>query len=276
MRNTVSFITANFVAREVGWRLPEPFPQSWGVGDQATQACFKPIETYRERLATMLDAVQVMGFAAIDLWTAHLAPHWADEAHLHIAREELDRRGLRLVSLAGGMGQDRNHFDQICRLAVALGRPLLGGVAPIVGEQRHRVVEQLEAMDLRLAIENHAEKTPDELLARIGDGAGGRLGVAADTGWFGTQGYDAADALRILAPHLMHVHLKDVQAVGSHHTCAFGAGVVPIHHCVRTLREVGYTGPIGIEHEPHTHDPSDEIVQSFRELQQWMQQENAS
>lgn len=272
MRNPVSFVTANFVARETGWRLPEPFPQSWGVGDQATQAHFRPIGTYRARFGRMLDEVVAMGFADLDLWTAHLAPHWASEAHLDIAREELERRQLRVDSLAGGMGQDAAHFDEVCRLAVALGRPMLGGVTPVLSADRRMVVDRLERDDLRLAIENHAERTPEELLAQVGDGADGRIGVALDTGWFATQGYDAAKAIRVLVPHLMHVHLKDVRAAGEHHTCRFGEGVVPLRRCVEVLHEIGYTGPIGIEHEPHTHDPTGEVVDSLRQLRQWMKE----
>ena len=94
---------------------------------------------------------------------------------------------------------------------------------------------------MRLGIENHPEATPAELRRKItaADEAGhpGVFGTTVDTGWWGTQGYDAAVAIEELADRLLHVHLKDVRAVSEpHETCRWGDGIVPIERCVRTLR----------------------------------------
>ena len=40
MPNAISFITANFVAREIGYSMSD-----WGEGDRATQECFRPNES---------------------------------------------------------------------------------------------------------------------------------------------------------------------------------------------------------------------------------------
>ena len=40
---TISFVTANYVAREVGWAM-----HGWGHGDRETNAAFAPLETYAE------------------------------------------------------------------------------------------------------------------------------------------------------------------------------------------------------------------------------------
>ena len=94
----------------------------------------------------------------------------------------------------------------------------------------------LDAHGVRLGIENHPERTPAEVLAKIERG-GGVFGTTVDTGWWGTQGYDAAQAIEELGEHVLHVHLKDVLAVGEpHETCRWGEGVVPIEECVRALR----------------------------------------
>ncbi len=85
------------------------------------------------------------------------------------------------------------------------------------------------------------KKPPAELLAKIGDGGEGTIGAAVDTGWFGTQGYDAAVAIEELRDHLVHIHLKDVLAVGAHETCRYGEGVVPIERCVRRPQDASAT-----------------------------------
>ena len=128
----------------------------------------------------------------------------------------------------------------------------------------------LQAHGVRLAVENHPEKTPTEVLAKIerGDGA---FGTTVDTGWWGTQGYDAPQAILDLREHIVHVHLKDVRAVGEpHDTCVWGEGVVDIEACVGALQEMGYDGYLTIEHEPEDHDPSDEIVELRRRLEAWL------
>ena len=54
---------------------------------------------------------------------------------------------------------------------------------------------------VRLAIENHPERTPGEVLAKIERGDG-TLGATVDTGWWATQGYDAARAIEELGEHV--------------------------------------------------------------------------
>ena len=95
----VSFMSANYVAREIGFRMAD-----WGEGDRAANAWYEPIETYEERLDDLLSTVAGLGFDAIDLWTAHLNPAWATDAHVATAQALLARHGLRVISLAGRFG----------------------------------------------------------------------------------------------------------------------------------------------------------------------------
>ncbi len=262
----VSFMSANFVARQLGYRMDG----GWGQGDRTTNAFFAPIETFPERFGGMLDAVRAMGFRAIDLWLAHLHWSWATEAHLVAARDLLDRHGLRVVSLAGGFGATPEEFAAAARIAEAMGAGILGGSTPLLATDRAAVIETLDAFDLRLAVENHLEKTPDEMLAKLGDAAGGRVGTAVDTGWYATQSYDAADAITVLGDRVLHVHLKDVRAAGAHHTVALGDGIVPVERCLAALRQIGYAGRISIEHGPDDRDPTAECVESLTRLHGWL------
>jgi sugar phosphate isomerase/epimerase len=128
----------------------------------------------------------------------------------------------------------------------------------------------LERHGVRLAIENHPEKTPGEVREKIERG-NGTMGATVDTGWWGTQGYDAAQAIEELGEHVVHVHLKDVLAVGEpHDTCRWGEGIVGIPECVRALARIEYSGAIAIEHEPETFDPTGDVRAMREQLEGWL------
>ncbi|HEX3805812.1 MAG TPA: sugar phosphate isomerase/epimerase family protein [Gaiellaceae bacterium] len=255
----ITFMTANYVARETGYPLTD-----WGVGDRTTNAAFAPVETFAERFGVLLDDIRTLGFDAIDLWSAHLNPEWATEKHIASARDALDRRGMSVVSYASAVTPA--NVEPVCELASALGVTVLTGG---FSSETEALAPTLERHGVRLGIENHPEKTPAELLEKIERG-GPMFGATVDTGWWGTQGYDAAEAIEELRDHLVHVHLKDVRAPGGHDTCRWGEGVVPVEACVRTLQRLDYAGPLSVEHEPMSFDPSDDARAMRSELEGWL------
>ncbi|HEX7005352.1 MAG TPA: sugar phosphate isomerase/epimerase [Trueperaceae bacterium] len=264
--NLVSFMGANYVARQLDYRMT----RGWGQGEKAASEHLRPLGTFAERFGEILADVKRLGFQAIDLWTAHLSPAWATEAHIDTARDLLAEHRLAVTSLAGWFGSTAQEFDATCKLAAALGVPVLGGSTSMLDKDREFVVGRLEMYDLRLGVENHPEKTPEELLDKVGDGGRGRIGVTVDTGWFATQGYDAARAIAELANELFHVHLKDVREEGRHDTCRYGEGVVPVEECVRALQRAGYGRAMSVEHEPESFDPSEDCRFGRELLESWL------
>jgi sugar phosphate isomerase/epimerase len=254
-------MSANYVARQTGWAM-----RGWGHGDRETNAHFRPLETYAQRFDELLADVRALGFEAVDVWGAHLSPSWASDDHVAAARDAIDRRRLRVTSYATWLGDDSAEIERACEIALALGTSLIGaGVSDV-----DAAVPVLRERDVRLGIENHPEKTPAEVLEKIerGDGV---LGATVDTGWWATQGYDPVRAIDELAPHLLHVHLKDVLHEGEpHETCRWGDGIVDAEACVRALQRVGYGGAISVEHEPETHDPSDGCREMRERLETWL------
>jgi len=265
--STITFVTANYVARVVGFRMTG----GWGQGDRATNDYFRPIETYRARFDELLGAIQALGFQQVDLWNPHLNWTWATEEHIAIARDVLAQRGMSVASMAGGFGDSVEEFERACQLAAAIGMPMLGGSTAAIDGDRDGVVALLEHYDLRLALENHPQiPTPEAMLMKIGDGGAGRVGTAIDTGWYASMQCDAAKAIDVLGPHIMHVHLKDVHAPKGHETCRFGQGIVPLEVSVAALQRLGYRGPIAIEDEPEMHDPSENCVADLQMLRRWL------
>jgi L-ribulose-5-phosphate 3-epimerase len=256
----IAFMTANFVARETGYAM-----HGWGHGDRTTNERFQPLETYAERLGVILRDVRALGFDTVDVWGAYLNPAWATDEHVAAATELLSRHELDVSTYATWLGPAE--VERACEIARALGTTIIG--AGSSGDDAD-LVPVLREHGVRLAIENHPERTPSEVLERIaaGDGA---LASTVDTGWWATQGYDAVRAIEELGEHVAHVHLKDVLAEGEpHETCRWGDGIVPIEGCVRALQRLGYTGAFTVEHEPESYDPSDDCRAMRAELEEWL------
>ena len=251
---TLSFMSANYVAKELGYGAAD----DWGLFDAATNAAFEPVETFPTRFDALLVSITDLGFDAIDLWFGHLNWRWATAEHVAIARDAVTRHDLRVVSLAGSIGRTTAEVEAACRLANELDVDLIAGPGSILRTDRVRVAGILAAHGVRYGLENHPERTPSEVLEAIGDAD--VLGAAVDTGWWATQEYDPVAAIHELRDRLFHVHLKDVEEPGTHVTCMYGEGCARIVDCVEALLDVGYAGPVSVEHEPYDRDPTDECA----------------
>jgi len=263
----LSYMGANLVAQQIQWNMTE----GWMQGEDAANAWYAPIETFGERFRAFVDLVADAGFTYLDVWTAQLHWRWATPEHLRLAQSALAARGLTVTSYAGLFGDTTEEFATACHVAASIGAPVLSGNTTLLSSDRRALIAALEWSGVQLGIENHPETAPDQVLAKIGTDGHGRIGAAIDTGWWGTQGYDAAEAIRALGPHVVHVDLKDVLAAGAHETCALGDGVVPIAACVQALHDVGYRRPITIEHEPEHFDPMDDVLLSRERVLVWLE-----
>src|SRR3954465_15953607 len=194
-------MTANYVARETGYAM-----HGWGHGDRETQAAFAHVETYAERFDALLADVRALGFDTIDLWGANLGPEWATDAHVEAAGDALKRHALRVATYATWIGP--SNVERACELTLELGTTLIGG--GFSGDPE-AIAPVLAKYGVRLGIENHPEKTPAEGHPKIERGEG-TFGATVDTGWGGTQGYGAEQAIEELGDHVLHVLLKDVLA----------------------------------------------------------------
>ncbi len=262
--NPISFISANFVARELDYNMTE----GWMQGDTATQEFFKPLKTFEARFIAMLAEIKSMGFNHLDLWGAHLHPNWATPEHLGIAKNALREQGLTVTSLAAWCG-DLEALEGFTRVANALDTTIIAGGAPVLTQARAETLHILRQTGVKIAIENHPEKNALEVLAQIGSDHD-FIGAAPDTGWWGTQNMDSPTALRELGQHILIVHFKDVKEAGTHQTCRFGDGIVNLKGSLEALQEIGYTGVLGIEHEPEEHNPRADIVYSKTLLETWL------
>jgi sugar phosphate isomerase/epimerase len=276
MTSPFSFITAGFVARQLGYRME----LGWNQGDEATNAWFSPPATFHERFESMLLDVKALGFSSIDLWAAHLHFRWATPQQVESAQTLLAKHGFTVRSYAGWVPGGTPDLVGACRLCSVLGVPIIAGIIECFAQDRAAAVAVLREHGVAYAIENHAEKNAAEMWARLGASDEDVVGVALDTGWCATQGWDPQSALAEFAPRIKAVHLKDVKARRTdktglqfvdqgHETCRLGDGIVPIKAILETLREKAFRGPMCVEHEPELFDPRQDLRESRERVEQW-------
>lgn len=260
--NRISFNGANVVAEQLGWNMTK----GWSEGDSAASAYYAPIATFEERFDAFIRKVVASGFDTVDVWSATLDYHWATDSHIEAAGRVLRERGVQVASYGGGFGETADEFRRSNEVILGLGCRVLGGRTPLLETDRRTTLSILEEYGTLLALENHPERSSEELAEQIGTDQDGLVAATVDTGWFATQGFDPGRALRELGPAVAHVHLKDIRAAGGHDTCALGDGIVDIADCVEALKEIDYRGVISIEHEPEHYDPYEEVVLSRSRL----------
>ncbi len=274
--NTLSFVSANFVSRYTGNNMTG----GWYQGVVTTDEHFRPIETFPERFDALMAEIRALGFSAVDLWASHLNFEWVTDRHVEAAREALTGHGLTVTSFVGGHCDTEEELHATARLMQGVNCRLWSGGLSFLASNRPRAVELLRQYDLRLAVENHPEKSAAELLARMGEGDEDVVGACVDTGWFGTQECDAAKAMHELKGRVFHIHLKDVKARRAertgyeltdmgHECCRLGTGIVPVEQAVKIAVQDGFDGPISIEQEPELYDPSEDVRASLQLVKSW-------
>lgn len=246
-------MTANYVAREGNYQGITSF----GEGTKAIRENFEPLDAYPERIDTLLGEIAALGYREIDLWVAHCHPEWATPAHVEAIQAALKKHQLRVVTLAGGFKRAGEDLEKVCRLANALDCPLLAMSSSTLPDQASEIAAILRDHGVRLGFENHPnEKTPEDVLEKIGGGKYPEIGVTFDTGWWITHDIDQVQALEALKEHLLAVHFKDIQAPGAHEAARWGEGRLDLQGTLDKLAALRFDGWISLEYEPFDHDPS--------------------
>ena len=167
---------------------------------------------------------------------------------------------------AGSVGdpkQDPYGCEELFQTARLLDAPLIAGhlhphTVPGLGELGARY-------GIRVVYENGSDKDAAQMLTAI-QGGNEWIGINLDTGNMATQGGDPVQAIRELGQRIVHVHFKDVPAVGSHDCVAIGTGIVDVPGVIGELKTCGYDGWLSIEVETSDHDPTKDILSSVETI----------
>lgn len=265
---TISFPTANFIGRAMRYRGPH----EWKRNEEATITWSNP-----DRFLEIVQNVVTAGIDAVDIWAAHC--HWRfhdREDYLEQVKGLCSQFDLTISSYAGSFDVNSpKDIDAPFRFMKQLGAPMFAGaiggnLAP--AELAAMMNQACHRYGAKWAFENHAEKSVDEILARIDGGQHDRLGIALYTAECITQGLDPLDAtMRIReAGKLFSLHLSDIKETGRHDPCALGEGIIPCEAIVRYLANAKWGGNISIEQETFDRDPMPEIEIGLQRLKQWL------
>ncbi len=234
----IAFNTANLVGRVSGYRYEL---KNWGQQHQKTIAA-TDAQAWRSICADISSA----GYRAVEVWEAHAAPESLDAAKARTWRQILAEYRLKPIGYAGGL---RRETLQVCQW---LGIPRVNG--GLRGQSPEEATNLCREMGVSFNLENHPEKTVEQILKPIG-GGNDWLGVCVDTGWLGTQGADVPATVRALGSLVRHTHIKDVKRAGTHETCRLGEGIVNIPAVLKALGDIGYRGWYSWEDEPEDRNP---------------------
>jgi len=261
----VSFVTANFIGQAVNYNL-KPF--DWGKAEEATKRLFQA-DTFEEEFEKIMGIILDAGFKMIELWTGHLNYNTATGEQIKKATQILESHKLSVCSYCGAFGfSEDEDIEKSFQVAQALGANILAGVPN--EKMLDRILLLCQQYKIRFAFENHPGlESPEKINKLIGDGKDW-FGACIDTGWFTTFNINASVAIRELGERVLHVHLKDVKAIGTRETCALGDGVVGFPAIITALREINYEGYLSIEHEPEYHTPMEDVKKSLNRLRGWL------
>ncbi|MEK0315670.1 sugar phosphate isomerase/epimerase family protein [Cohnella sp. 56] len=264
-----AFMTANYVAKEVGYKDVTDWFKDWGRCTEATFRSFQGSQ-FEHKFESLISGIKDNGFDAIELWVGHLNPTTATDDMVRQACDLLDKYELSVVSYTASFMAPNMTVQEGARkfeIARALGAPLLASSFNVSNAEL--IVELAQRYGIFFGLENHTERNAEEIIEKIAPYSPW-IGATLDTGWFGTNGCDVRAAVRELAPYLKHVHLKDVLAAGAHDSCGLGEGVVDIAGTLRELHAIGYQGALTLEHEPYDHDPMPAVARSLQLVKrQW-------
>jgi inosose dehydratase len=176
------------------------------------------------------------------------------------ARAKFDQAGIRCVSYYTATIKDDRDLDYAIRYAKILGASNVSGDA--TGPILKRIDERFTENGLTFGIHNHwfpkkfAYETVDDVLHAL-SGLSKTVGATLDVGQMAACGQDPVDAVRRLAPRLLVVHLKDVQASGAEHNVLFGKGIAKIPEVMQELKRQQFKGLVAIEYEKESNSNED-------------------
>ncbi|PIV74851.1 MAG: sugar phosphate isomerase/epimerase [Rhodobacteraceae bacterium CG17_big_fil_post_rev_8_21_14_2_50_65_11] len=178
----------------------------------------------------------------------------------------------RNLALRGTIGQNEKDLDAVLAFADAAGIASVFILPGIVNPGQSRddaarqsaqsikaLVEVAKGYRARLCIEPHVQswaESPD-LVRRLIDDTG--IGLVLDYSHFACLGY-CQEEIDVLAPHAVHVHLR--QARAGVLQAKFAQGTLNFSAIFGTLRAVGYEGYLALEavHQDYMNTLTEDVL----------------
>ncbi len=232
-------------ARELGWTLSV---QAW------TFRHYTFFEAIDKAAALGMDGIEMYPGQRLseehpDIRTGHEMTGPQRE----LVRRKLAQAGVKLVGY-GVVGLDKD--AEVSRPVFEFAKQM--GIGVIVSEPAFDALNTVDRLArryrIKVALHNHPRPTRYWNPRTVVQACKGRsiyLGACADTGHWMRSGVRPAEALKLLAGRVAHVHLKDLNRFDTlfAHDVPWGTGKGDVKAMLAELKRQGYRGAISAEYE---------------------------
>jgi len=208
------------------------------------------------RLDDLLGRIAALPMPYIELWKTQTQGSTWDPG---MVAAMLDKHGLTIASYCVGGVSNLEGLEEDYQFASALGAPLMSG--SLGCEDTETLLGAMESYGetygIGYAIEPHGTSyslADPAQLREILDQRSALIGICPDAGWWTGQGFDAVEAVKLLADRVTHTHLRCTLEPS-------GERVAGAAEMLLVLKESGYQGVYSVEHEPK-HDPGPELAEA--------------
>ncbi len=202
-------------------------------------------------LDELIEIVQRLGIKDLAFKSFHL-PYESTDEELRYIRDKVKARGLNLYG--GGV----IYFKKPEDVETYFNYAKTAGLKMIIGAPNHELLPAIEKKvketDIKLAIHNHGPEddifpSPKSVYDKIVD-LDERIGLCIDTGHTFRLNLDPAAELKKFKDRLYDVHIKDIdEQIPEGKNVEIGRGKMDIPSIMRALKEIKYSGILGIEYE---------------------------
>lgn len=254
-----------FSASTPAWAAHASTPQPASKGIESSLSLGLASYSLREfSLAECLQTLQRLRINSIALKSMHM-PLDSTPTQIKAIAQQVRDAGIDLY----GAGVIYMKSEEAVNQAFAYAK--MAGLRVIIGvpnpELLPLVEQRVKETDIKLAIHNHGPgdkvyPSPDSVYEKIKE-FDARIGFCIDIGHTYRIGEDPSEKTKKYADRLYDVHLKDVDKIGAEgRSVELGSGLMDIPAFMDTLKEINYTGIVGMEYEKDGKDPVPGLAES--------------
>ncbi len=222
-------------------------------------------------LEDFLEQAGQLGLHYVELYRGHL-PTSTPLPQLEQVRKRLASAGLTVNAFGvEHFSKDHEANEAFFKFGKALGvRCLSADPRKDAFVSLEKLVEQY---DVQIAIHNHGRederwRRPEWILEAVGE-LDPRIGACADLGHFIRADIDPIEALEMLGPRVLGVHLKDFDQQGN--DVVLGQGRLDVGQTLATLVKIGFDGPLSLEFEGDKENPIPKMLECLAVVREALQ-----
>jgi sugar phosphate isomerase/epimerase len=180
-------------------------------------------------------------------------------------KEILEKNNIQAVAIGViGIPVDEEAARKVFSFAKELG---IGVINTESTNSIDTIEKMVKEFDIKVGYHNHPRRPNDEnykvwdpnYILELTKDRDPRIGSCADMGHWTNSGLAAADCIRILKERVVSSHIKDI-AKGGTSVVPAGTGRANLGEALTALKEVGFSGPISIEHENNWKDNVGDVI----------------